>query len=161
MQWWQAQSRTAQIVLVRWSLHLSSLHNPYSCVALEDLNEPQFPAPIHTAFQVLVLTLPPWESESIPLLGGTSAYTFLLIIPSASNSRNCCVSIFWLTGGIFFLSSPKRNIPDDSMCRMIGFHLPPITFIVVNMGQLVGFFKHTFPYSLWPRGWSCYRGMLK
>jgi NADPH2:quinone reductase len=42
--------------------------------------------------------------------GGTSAYTLRWMIPSASSSRSCLVSMRWVTPGMARFNSPKRQV---------------------------------------------------
>src|SRR6516164_6384373 len=48
-------------------------------------------------------------------------------MPSASSSRNCCVSIFSVMTGICRRSSAKRQVRCCNHQRISAFHLPPKT----------------------------------
>ena len=48
------------------------------------------------------------------------------MIPSFSNSCNCCTSTFLLAGGITLLRWPRRTGPSSMVARIATFHLPRI-----------------------------------
>lgn len=58
--------------------------------------------------------------------GGTSAKILRVIIPSASSSRSCLVSICFVMVGIARCSAPKRFTLLAMQYRITGFHFPPI-----------------------------------
>ena len=68
-------------------------------------------------------------------LGGTSAYTVLVIIPSSSMERRLSVKTFWLIPSRSFFNSLKRQGRTRRFLIINSFHLLPIKETVVATGQ--------------------------
>jgi hypothetical protein len=75
----------------------------------------------------------PCSLNAYSTLGGTSAKIVRVMTPSLSRSRNCIVSMWWLTPVMARRSSLKRHGPRNSCHRINNFHFPPRTDNVASI----------------------------
>lgn len=77
----------------------------------------------------------PRGERAYSTLGGTSAYTVLVMMPSVSMERRLSVRTFWLMPSNDFCSSLKRHGRTRRLRIMSSFHLFPMSCTVVATGH--------------------------
>src|SRR5690349_21857526 len=72
-------------------------------------------------------------------LGGTWRWILRRMMPWASSSRSCCVSVRWEMPASARWSSLNLRVPAKSSWRMSTFHRPPMISMAVSTEQATDF----------------------